>query len=211
MKQFFLTCDGEAKQIEIFQKQEIINIFKEKRICLGKTPASCSAICQASDASPFFKAAKKRLQYIPSDRGGGHTIHNYQSDTNLKRLLHSIVTDNTSFSSEKKGLVVKSMMKVAWVVRITLNDDVVMQGYSKTGQSPLSFDAAMSASSHNVSAAGMTIFSNKVDQMVELYRLRGRVTEAEMDDMDIYKHLLCYSAKSLTSLTKSLVTKLWVH
>lgn len=55
----FVTCAGEAKQIEMFQEDDILKLFEETLIDLGKTPASCSAICQSSDASPFFKAAKK--------------------------------------------------------------------------------------------------------------------------------------------------------
>ena len=57
----FVTCDGEAKQIEVFQETEMIDLINATLVDLGKTPASCSAVYQSSDVSPLFKAAKKRL------------------------------------------------------------------------------------------------------------------------------------------------------
>jgi len=39
----FVTCDGEARQIEIFQEQQILDLMASNLIDLGKTPASCSA------------------------------------------------------------------------------------------------------------------------------------------------------------------------
>jgi hypothetical protein len=55
----FVTCDGEAKQIEVFQQDDMIDLFTAQLIDSCKTPASCSAICQSSDASLFLRATKK--------------------------------------------------------------------------------------------------------------------------------------------------------
>jgi hypothetical protein len=35
---FFLSCDGEAKQIEVFQEPELLQLFKETLIDFAKTP-----------------------------------------------------------------------------------------------------------------------------------------------------------------------------
>lgn len=58
----FVTCDGEAKQIEVFQEEDMIEVFKDAMIDFGKTPASCSAIAQASDVSLYFSCTKKILK-----------------------------------------------------------------------------------------------------------------------------------------------------
>jgi hypothetical protein len=57
----FVTCDGEAKQIEVFQEPAMIQLFRDSLIDFGKTPASCSGIAQASDVSRFFSNTKRAM------------------------------------------------------------------------------------------------------------------------------------------------------
>ncbi len=99
---FFMSCDGEAKQIEVFQGQEILDLFKEALIDFAKTPASCSAICQASDASPYFKATKKRMSHQPFG-------YNPALDDDYAHTVHDLkVAMGERFSSVKKGVIIKS-------------------------------------------------------------------------------------------------------
>ena len=56
----FVTCDGEAKQIEVFQCQDMLSLLASAKIDFGKTPASCSGACQSSDVSPLFQGCKKK-------------------------------------------------------------------------------------------------------------------------------------------------------
>ena len=58
----FVTCDGEASQVRVFQENEMIKLFKDNLIDFAKTPASCSGICQASDVSKFFPTTKKAMK-----------------------------------------------------------------------------------------------------------------------------------------------------
>ena len=92
----FVTCDGEQKQIAVFQEEDLITLFKDALIDFGKTPASCSAICQSSDASPFFKATKKKLR---SAAELGESV--YGSRT-LKMNLQERLNEITSFTVQKK-------------------------------------------------------------------------------------------------------------
>lgn len=59
----FLTCDGKPYQNEVFQEPEMIDAFKTAILDFTKSPASCSAICQSSEASNFFKASEKMLMH----------------------------------------------------------------------------------------------------------------------------------------------------
>jgi hypothetical protein len=58
----FVTCDGEAKQIEVFQEPEMVQFFKLNLIDFGKTPASCSGISQSSDVSRYFSNTKRAMK-----------------------------------------------------------------------------------------------------------------------------------------------------
>jgi len=55
----FISCDGEAVQLEAVLKGEIFSLMKEKQLIFGKISASCSGIHQASDVSSLFRNTKK--------------------------------------------------------------------------------------------------------------------------------------------------------
>eukprot|EP01033_Poteriospumella_lacustris_P010239 gene10239-7282_t len=176
-----MSCDGEAKQIEIFQEADIIQLFKDASIDFAKTPASCSAICQASDASQFFKAAKKRLAHavVMADP--------LQHDGNNRavRQLKELIGDR--FASGKKSLVIKSLLKVVEAVRETLTLKIVRAGYETTGQWPISFVAAMS---HCPTVKTMSVheynnMKDNVENLANVFRERGVLTEADMDEFNI--------------------------
>ena len=63
----FVTCEGELAQIRVFQEERMLQKFSEALIDFGKTPASCSAICQSSDVSDYFLALKKTLSCLEGD------------------------------------------------------------------------------------------------------------------------------------------------
>lgn len=129
----FVTCDGEPGQIEVFQEPELLEAFKAALIDFGKTPASCSGICQASDVSNFFKASKKRVKTLYSD--------NFV-DAEVEEDIMAMLTE-MNFSSEKKRLVCDALQLVARAVQDTLTRSCVQHGYERCGQYPVNFDKAM--------------------------------------------------------------------
>ena len=58
----FISCDGEAVQLEAVLKGEIFSLMKEKQLIFGKISASCSGIHQASDVSSLFRNTKKKVR-----------------------------------------------------------------------------------------------------------------------------------------------------
>ncbi len=178
---FFMSCDGEAKQIEVFQGQEILDLFKEALIDFAKTPASCSAICQASDASPYFKATKKRLSHQPVG-------YNPALDDDYAHTVHDLkVAMGERFSSGKKGVIIKSLLRVVEAIRDTLTSAIVKTGYRVTGQWPINFTSAMNQCSavKNISAAAYNHMQDKVGTLADIFRQRGVLTEADMDENGI--------------------------
>lgn len=178
---FFMSCDGEAKQIEAFQTQEILDLFKKALIDFAKTLASCSAICQASDASPFFKATKKRLAHQMIDFNPvldddyDHTV----------RLLKEVMAER--FASGKKWVIIKSLLKVVEAIRDTLTSEIVKTGYRVTGQWPINFTLAMNQCSavKTISHAAYRNMQDKVETLARIFRERGVLTEADMDEHGI--------------------------
>lgn len=178
---FFLSCDGEAKQIETFQDDDIAALFQTALVDFAKTPASCSAICQASDASPFFKATKKRLaNYVV-------TTDPIQDDANeyVVEQLRDFIADK--FSPNKKTIILKSLLKVVEAIRETLTMKIVRDGYAAIGQWPIDFVSAMNQcpTIRIMTSADYKKMKDSVDAMADIFRERGVITEAEMDDLGI--------------------------
>jgi hypothetical protein len=178
---FFMSCDGEAKQIEVFQEQEILDLFKEALIDFAKTPASCSAICQASDASPYFKATKKRLRHQSI---GFNPVQDDENENTIDQLKLAL---GERFASNKKGVIIKSLLKVVEAIRDTLTSSIVKTGYRVTGQWPIDFTSAMNQCSavSQLSAAAYIHMRDKVETLAGIFRERGVLTEADMDEHGI--------------------------
>ena len=162
----------------------MLELFSKASIDFIKTPASCSAICQASDASNFFKAAKQKLAHLPLQAYGNEVLP--YEDRSLEARLMAFVATRESFSSAKKGQIVMAMLKVAWIVRTTLTDkEIVKSGYATIGQYPLSFENAMKWVSMDIPKNAYKHMENKVEEIANIYRTKGILTEEDMDAANI--------------------------
>lgn len=175
----FLTCDGEAKQIEVFQEMEVISAMSTAVVDLGKTPASCSAICQASDASPFFRQAKKHLKHHQSASG-------VQPPKIMMDKLREMVNARAGFSDAKKRQIIESLKKIQFTIHKILTADYVKAGYEKIGQYPINFDRAMTQCSLR-SAMDIEHMRSQWPVLAANFRTNGVLTEKDMDDCGIVK------------------------
>lgn len=167
----------------------MLQLLKENHIIVGKSPASCSAICQASDVSPFFKTAKGILK----------KIHDIQwQDDDLKIELHQCIKNNKKdLSDEKRRKIVDALQKITYAVKNSLDSRSVRLGYEICGQQPLNFDNAMRATCKNrvISQAEYETMKAAVPILAESYREKGFLTEEEMDDLHIPNfNEECYSS-----------------
>jgi hypothetical protein len=177
-----MSCDGEAKQIEVFQEEEMLELFRQHFIDFAKTPASCSAICQASDASPFFKAVKKRLAH-------GMCTFDPFKDKAYKKVVACLTEfiDSRNFTSSKKEIIIKSLLKVVEAIRETVTKKIVRSGLALTGQYPIDFASAMKLcpTVKDLSKAQYETMKNSVETLANKFRQRGVLTEADMDEEGI--------------------------
>jgi hypothetical protein len=192
-----VTCDGEAKQIEVFQEEDVLGWFSLAMVDFGKTPASCSGICQSSDVSPFFRAVKKVLKGILNDI----LYKNAVISDKLRHLLLLPPFDN--MSSERRSKIVEAMQQVVFVIKATLNESVIKQGYKFCGQYPLSYDTAMGKCTRLLTELEAASMSAAFPRIKQLFLENGCVTEAQLDDLNIINvNAACHGkiAKDLRAL-----------
>jgi len=178
----FITCDGEAKQIEVFQEEDVIQLFKDALIDFGKTPASCSAICQSSDASPFFKAAKKRLKFVCSDENNAKVDW---KKTPIGMDLKEVLAHHPNISDAMQSKIIEGLQLITVTILDTLNPSVIKKGYELIGQYPINFNKAMKWCTKQMSIAEMQTMEERMGDMVAMFRTKGCVTETDMDELGI--------------------------
>jgi len=150
----------------------------DARIVLGKTPASCSAVTQASDISEDFKAEKKVMK----------SAANRQWDNVVIRTqLHNVFRATTSFSSEEVKLCINSLLQLSYSAKATLNQHIVVNGYTKFGQQggSLDFYKIMSACRAPIAPRDLQHMKRQLKQMVVKMKLNTQITEADMDAANI--------------------------
>eukprot|EP00981_Chlorochromonas_danica_P005343 scaffold1078_cov240-Ochromonas_danica.AAC.1 len=111
------------QQIEIFHKKINGKATLEGLIDLGKTPASYIAICEAFDASPFFRSAKKALSSIEGSEGLITT----------KRQL-KLSENHSTLPRMRKATLIDGLQKIVAGVQQTLTSKIIQEGYLETDE-----------------------------------------------------------------------------
>ncbi len=172
----FVYCDGEASQIAVIQKPENLSLLKSLNILIGKSPASCSGILQASDVADTFKAIKKRLK-----RGEG--VIDFTEDVNED--IMTILNEMGGFTAEKKAIIIDALEYISFSVVNCARRDTVSAGYKRTGQFPVDFNKTMSLTTYRFKPAEINAVIEAVPHLVEHMRKYGELTEALMDKHNI--------------------------
>jgi hypothetical protein len=186
----FVTCDGEEAQIKVFQEEGMLSLFKEALIDFGKTPASCSAICQSSDVSSFFKAMKASIKGVDD-----HPWRNVSLHKKLKAALQA--RQNCGISACNQSKLIEGLQKIAFCMQKVVNKEIIKNGYIRCGQdAPIGLDidgkptmdkfyAQMRLCTAKITKADMELLVHQFPEMVKLMRENGTVTEAQMDALNI--------------------------
>ncbi len=175
-KRPFMYCDGEYKQISVIQSPEVLKLLSDAGIDVGKTPASCSGILQASDVSNTFKGIKTRLRNLNDEFG----LNELQIQ-DIKDILATF----PEFTAARKKAIVSSLGKVVYCVTNSVKASTVSSGYKRTGQYPVDFKRTL----------GLTTYKYKPNEvktiMAALPTLRkemfetGEIKEETMDNLKI--------------------------
>ena len=184
----FAYCDGEQIQIEAFINDMTSANLARALIDLGKSPASCSATCQSSDAGKFFKAMKKLLAGIVS--------RTWQNDS-LKQALQVILSERPSLDTQKARLI-DGFQKIICAMRCVMKDETIKEGYSCIGQWPFNFRIIMSKCTRTIPNEDMENMVAKLPIMRAYFSEHGRLSEAFMDD----HHIMSVNDESKRQLPK---------
>ena len=103
----FVTCDGVEAQMKIFREETMLSLFRDSLIVFGKTPASCSAICQSSDVSSYFRSMKTSLKSV-NDKDW----RNEALSKKLKSFLSSRI--NSGITSCNQSKIVEGLKKISF-------------------------------------------------------------------------------------------------
>jgi transposase len=178
----FVYCDGEAGQIAAVEDPEILKIFDSSRIIVGKTPASCSGILQASDVADTFRGIKK---YLSSGTNGTPLTED------LRACILDILTDAGISTSEKKKVIVDALDQISNAINACSKKDTVAAGYKRTGQYPLNFNKTLSLVKHKWTNDESNAVQKAKPELIRIMKERGQITEDEMDSLGVpnFNHL----------------------
>jgi hypothetical protein len=180
-----LYFDGEQIQVDTFMKKEIMDNFTNNKVFVAKTPASCSAITQASDVCSFFRSTKKKVGYLEK-KDWHNPIVERSLDSMFATQMKPILPGKTITAHAKKRMG-EAIMLVNCAMRMCLTHKVIMEGYEKTGQHPLNFEKAMNQSGtfNALNAQQIQTLKNGLEPLCQKIREEGFLSEAVMDEYNI--------------------------
>ena len=174
----FVYLDGEDVQSRPLMTEDMRKKLSTHLVDVGKTPASTSGKLQSADVGTFFLATKKRLKGLSeSDYANGI----------LKRSLTAVMAGREAFSSEKRSKLVDAMMRIAYAIKATVKPEIMRSGFELTGQYPLDVRRALAQTQPPISKTEADHITAQMPVLVEHFRARGKLTEAEMDAVGIPK------------------------
>ncbi len=174
----FICCDGEAKQIEIFQEKEVLDALTAHSVDLGKLPASCSGILQASDVSPAFRSTKKYLKSIAEK--------NYENNSVRDRLSNFLNSKNY-FTADKRRIIVEALLQISSAVKNSITPNAVMAGYRICGQYPVDWKKTLRQSKYEFTSNDEKIILDSFPKLEEEMSTKGQISETFMDNLNIPK------------------------
>ena len=106
----FVTCDGVEAQMKIFQEETMLSLFRDSLIDFGKTPASCSAICQSSNVSSYFRSMKTSLKSVK--------VKDWRNEALSKKFKSFLSARiNSGITSCNQSKIVEGLKKISFSVQ----------------------------------------------------------------------------------------------
>jgi len=177
----FYYTDGEDKALQDLVEPESLESLAKNRIRVGKTPASTSGVLQPADVSPFFKSTKAALKSMDDVE---------YKNAILQKSLTEALADRTNFSSEKKSKINDVLQRIVYCIKKTLQPHVIEEGFFKSGQYPLDFDAMLKQVRRNppLALTDAVDMKNAMTTLVNAFQKNGCLTEKDMDDAGVPRY-----------------------
>lgn len=159
------------------------NSFNTNIIDLGKLPASCSGILQASDVSPLFKSVKSRVAAVIRH----NTLpQNPILAKNIKAFIRNFETHySIKLSSEHIDKICVGCVTVVRAIQDMSNPSKIIEGFKTTGQYPLDYFKLMNQCYKKATLEELTDIRKHETAHIAAFRENGMVPGEELELSEI--------------------------
>ena len=186
----WVTLDGEAIILNELFEQEVLDIFAQQNIDVGKVPGGTTAINQASDAAPVFRACKKGMDTVTknetdvSDPELAATIYAHIVELERRRSTDS---KKLKLTPSHKKKIIYGIERIVYVLKNYLKLQHIADGFEISGQHPVSFEKVMNQCYTKLHSEDYEVMKQNAEQHIDSFRLTGRLTNDVMDEAGIWK------------------------
>ncbi len=173
------TCDGEMHVMKEIFTNELMTQFTDQEVTIGKLPASCSGILQASDRAKTFMASKKRLHTVVED---DLVVSNPVVEDNLNKAFKQLEDKyEINVPSGKKNGLIYGCQAVMRALSDTIKPKVIEDGFRVTGQYPLNISVMLDQSYADIDEDMRQTMNTRLERDLRLFREQGYLTEEQYE------------------------------
>lgn len=172
-----VTCDGEQIVMNEIFTNELMELFTDHEVTVGKLPASCSGILQPADRAKTFLASKKRLRSIVEE---DLDVSNPVLEANIMQTFKQLEHDyNIDVPSGKKRCIIYGCLAVMRAICDSVKPHVISDGFRVTGQYPFSISQMLDQSYADIDVELRDVMNSRLENDLPLFREQGYLTEAQ--------------------------------
>jgi len=189
----YLVIDGEAIQSKIFENSDVLKVFEDHKIHVGKGPASCSGVIgNALDCGNLFKGIKSKV----SNSIG---IDLFQTEL-VERIFNSL---EINFSKEKKMKISNGISFLLGKEKECIKPQTIINSFRMIGMipsenflnssplftppSPFEMTLSRCPKHGDLTSAEVKKIIENLGEMAKIFGENGQITEENMDNLGITK------------------------
>jgi hypothetical protein len=196
----YLVIDGEAIQSKVFENSDVLEIFENQKIHVGKGPASCSGVIgNALDCGNLFKGIKSRL----SKASEINLIQTELRDRIMMELEKHSKNTRGNLAADKKLKIANGITHLLGQQKETIKTQTIINSFKMIGMIP--HESSSNLSPHftpptpfemtlsrcpkqgELTSAEVKKIIENVGEMAKIFEKNGQITEEEMDNLGIVK------------------------
>ena len=185
----FYSFDGEAKIMNPMLTSDLIPLWSARGVIMVKHAGSTSALCNACDTGDMHKATKASVKCATED-----SALNSKKGAQAK-ILAAFLLHSPTVPLVRRTLVCNHILRIIASYQRVVTSTMIKKSFMKSGQliPPGSahqdfLDSKLALCSTKLTATQGEAIRAGFPALVALAKLKGKLTEAEMDAAGIPKH-----------------------
>jgi hypothetical protein len=186
----FYSFDGEAQVMNPMLATDLIPLWSQRKVLMVKHAGSTSALCNACDAGNMHKATKTSVKHANEESLMG-SISGVEPSIEAAFLQHSSKT-----AKARRVLVAQMLIQIVAAYKRVLTAGMITKSFVKSGQViiPSSgfkdfLDSKMAQCTTKMTLQQTQIIRKAFPGLVELAKKNGSISDAEMDEAGIPRHV----------------------